>query len=412
MSMALAMKWVGVEELDRAAETRWKCYAHAGEELARFKEGLAADPWGRSGDYLLAERKAQAVGTATSLPLTMWVRGSPISCQGVAWVGTIKSARRRGGGELGVGSAIMREVLRAAREREHVVSALMPFRVSFYERFGYGIVERRSQWTIPLPVMPSGDCAGWRLITPEDRAAQAEQWQAAVRSGQCDVERPAKRWEHLLPAEKEEGMVFIDRPESDGPARGMAFITQETAGDRRILNVQSWSVESPAAFGGLLSFLGTLRDEFTAAKITGPVDWPINRLLREAQVPHRPVEHATPEVRTHTRMQLRVLDHQKFLESLNLPEGAKGRVSVGILETEGDVSRFSLEFEAGRARVKPASGAADFECADRHWAAIATGDMAASQAVRWGLARENNPGAAGALDELAAGPLPFCREHF
>ena len=132
MGATLKMNWVGLGDLDRVAETRWKCYAHAGKDFARYKESLQADPWGRSGDYLLAERHGEAVVTATSLPLTMWVRGSPISCQGVAYVGTIKSARRRGGSDPGVGSAVMREVLRVAREREHVVTALMPFRVSFY----------------------------------------------------------------------------------------------------------------------------------------------------------------------------------------------------------------------------------------------------------------------------------------
>jgi predicted acetyltransferase len=411
MGMPLKMNWVGSERLERVAETRWKCYSHAGKELAGFKERIHADPWGRPGDYLLAERDGEAVGTATSLPLSMWMRGSPISCQGVAWVGTIKSARRRGGSGPGVASEVMREILRVGREREHVVSALMPFRVSFYERFGYGIVERRAQWTIPLSVLPSGDCDGWRFINPADRAAQAEQWQAAVRAGQCDVERSAKRWENSFVSD-EEGMVFIDRPTSGGPTRGMAFITQEIANDRKILNVQNWSVESPAAFGGLLSFLGTLRDEFTAVKITGPVDWPINRLLREPQVPHRQVDHAAPEMRAYTRLQLRVLDHRKYLESLHLPASIKGRVSVGVVETEGNVSRFSLEIEAGRAVVKIAGGDADFECSDRHWASIATGDLAANEAVRWGLARENTSGAAAVLDGLAVGPIPFCREYF
>jgi predicted acetyltransferase len=411
MSVTLKMNWVGHDALDRIAETRWKCYAHAGKDLFRYKEGLQADPWGRDGDYLLAERNGEAVGTATSLPLTMWVRGSAISCQGVAYVGTIKSARRRGGSEAGVASAVMRETLRAAREREYVVSALMPFRVSFYEHFGYGIVERRAQWTIPLSVMPVKDCDGWQFIKPADRAAQVEQWQASVRAGQCDIERSAKRWERPYPAE-EDGMVFIDRPTASGPARGMAFVVSEIVNDRRILNVQRWSAESPDAFAGLLSFLGTLKDEFTAVKITGPVDWPINRMLCEPQIPHRPVEHATPEVRMYTRMQLRVLDHRKYLESLNLPAAAKGRVSVAIVETEGNVSRLTMEIEGGRASVKPAAGDADFECGDRHWAAIATGDMAASEAVRWGLARENTAGAAALLDVLAVGPVPFCREYF
>jgi hypothetical protein len=62
--------------------------------------------------------------------------------------------------------------------------------------------------------------------------------------------------------------------------------------------------------------------------------------------------------------------------------------------------------------VKTVGDATDFECSDRHWAAIATGDLAASEAVRWGWARENTAGAAALLDVLAVGPVPFCREYF
>ena len=71
--MALQMRWVGNDELDRVAETRWMCYAHARKGLARFKENIHAGPWGRPGDYLLAERNGEAVGTASSYAMTMWV---------------------------------------------------------------------------------------------------------------------------------------------------------------------------------------------------------------------------------------------------------------------------------------------------------------------------------------------------
>ncbi len=388
------------------------CYAHSNKELARFNEQIHADPWGGPADYLLAEQNGQAVGTATGLPFTMWVRGSPISCQGVAYVGTIKSARRRGGSEPGVASAVMREILHRATERQQIISALMPFRASFYEHFGYGLVERYSEWTIPLTVLPTGDCDGWRLMRPEDRDARAVQWQAAVETGQCDIERSGRRWEYIGPREDEEGMVFVDRPSANEPIRAQAFVVRETADNRNILKVQSWSVKSREAFGRLLCFLGTMRDQFSAVSITVQADWPLNRLLREPQVPHRPVDHPTPEVRGFTRMQARILDHRRFLESLNLPAKHKGRVSVAVTETEGNVSRFAVEFEAGRAHLTTAGGAADIECLDRHWAAIATGDLSASQAVRWGLAKEHAAGAAAVLDVLAAGPGPSCRESF
>ena len=138
----------------------------------------------------------------------------------------------------------------------------------------------------------------------------------------------------------------------------------------------------------------------------------MNRLLREAQIPHRPVDHPTAEVRPHTRMQLRILDHGKFLESLRLPQTAKGRASVAVVESEGEASRFSVEMESGRATVSAATGEADFECLDRLWAAIAAGDLPATRAVQLGLAKARTPAAISLLDALSAGPAPFCREYF
>jgi predicted N-acetyltransferase YhbS len=183
--MALSMRWVGDSDLDRVAETRWGSYAHALKDLPKFQEGIRADRRAVAGDFLLAETEdGQAVGTATSLSMTMWVRGAPLSCQGVAYVGVIKShRRRRGTPAAGVASQVMLETLRMARQRENVLTALMPFRVSFYERFGYGVVERRTEWTIPLPLLPIEAGDGWRLLRPDDRPAQAVSRQQMVRPG-------------------------------------------------------------------------------------------------------------------------------------------------------------------------------------------------------------------------------------
>jgi len=409
--MGLEMRWVGESERERVAETRWMCYGHALKELERYKQNILEDPWGRPGDYLLAEQNGRAVGTATSLPLTMWVRGGPLPCQGVAYVGTIKSHRRRAGAEGGIASAVMREVLKIARERNCIVSALMPFRASFYEHFGYGLVERRAEWTVPLAIIPPADCAGWRFGTDEDRAAWADQWQTAVAAGQCDVERTAARWKQPHPSEQE-GMVFINRPDSGGPVRAYAFVTQEIINGHNNLKVLRWSVGSPENFIEMLGFLSTMRDQFTTLTIATPADLPLGLLLREPQLPHRLVDHPTPAMHTITRMQLRILDHRKFLESLHVPESAKGRVTVNVKEIEGTLSRFTIDFNAGRAAVTPSTAEPDFECLDRHWASIATGDLPATQAVRWRAARQNTTGAAAILDTLSVGPLPFCREYF
>src|SRR5688500_16356890 len=155
--MSLELRWVDDDERDRVAETRMLCYAPARKELAGYVERLKSDKRVKAGDWLLAEVDGQPVGTATSIAQTMWVRGGPVPCQGVAHVGTIKTHRRKSGnGQPGVATAVMNETIRAARERGFVVSALMPFRGSFYEHFGYGFVERRAEWTVPMAVFPKG----------------------------------------------------------------------------------------------------------------------------------------------------------------------------------------------------------------------------------------------------------------
>ena len=78
----------------------------------------AGQPWEglvknrtKIGDYLLAEIDGQGVGTATSLSMNMWVRGSRIPSQGVAFVGVIRTARRGG-----VAKQLMEASLAKARE--------------------------------------------------------------------------------------------------------------------------------------------------------------------------------------------------------------------------------------------------------------------------------------------------------
>src|SRR5688500_17899210 len=111
--MTLTLRWVGDnDELDRVAEARLLCYGAATKDLDNFRASLRADSRRSPGDCLLAERGGRAVGTSTSLSLRMWVRGGVVPCQGVAWVGTIKTQRRTGasGGKQdpGVATQIMR----------------------------------------------------------------------------------------------------------------------------------------------------------------------------------------------------------------------------------------------------------------------------------------------------------------
>jgi predicted acetyltransferase len=410
--MALALRWVGESEYDRVAQTRLYCYAPAAKELGTFGEKLRNDHRGRPGDFCLAERNGEAIGTTTSLSLTMWVRGAPLPCQGVAYVGTIKTHRRgSAAGEKGVATQLMNESLRLARKRQQVLSALMPFRASFYEHFGYGLMERRHEWQVPISIFPPGEFDGFRFVAgEEDVGAMMECRQRAVQAGQCDIERSREAWEYYRRTVGE-GYEVIDRG-PDGVVHSGMYFTDTKLDGRNVIRVVDQFYDSPGALLRQIHFLASLKDQYSLAQLTIPSDVPLNRLLRESQLPHRVVEHAVARLMPVTRMQVRILDHKRFLESIHWPAEIRGRAVVAVRECEGDTSKFRIDLSDGQAQVTPTDAAADFELSDKDWAAVACGELSATQAARYGLAQSREPAALDLLDSLSRGPAPFCAEYF
>jgi predicted acetyltransferase len=398
--MAVTLRWIEQSELDRVAQTRMQCYSPAAKDLEFHKENLRADK--RPAEFLLAELDGQAVGTATSQDMSMWVRGAKISTQGVAWVGTIKTHRRGG---RGIASQLMRETLCKAREREFIVSALMPFRASFYQHFGYGIAERRCEWHVPMSILPQGDCDGVRFMKQDDLASMQACRQRMDERGQCAIERTPQSWQRTVP-QWSEGFCVVDR---DG---SWMFMQQTKARGKTHVRVEDAAWDSHDAFLRQLHFLANLRDQYSMAVLSLPADFPLNHLLREPQLPHRVVEHAAAQMTQMTRMQMRILDHARFLQALKLPPEVSGKAVVAIRECEGNVATIAIDCDSGHMAVKSHSGPADVECSDVIWAAIASGDLRASTASHLGLIRSTQPAALKLLDAMAIGPLPFCREYF
>ena len=85
---------------------------------------------------------------------------------------------------------------------------------------------------------------------------------------------------------------------------------------------------------------------------------------------------------------------------------------MAVHESEGTVSKFKVEIADGRAHVSNTNESPDVECPDKTWAAIACGEMTASDAERFGLIRARDDRATRVLDVLSIGPPPFCAEYF
>src|SRR5690606_8805833 len=148
-----------------------------------------------------------------------------------AWVGTSKTRRRRRTGERGVASQTMNHVLDKARERGQVASALMPFRVSFYEHFGYGLCERLHSWTIPMSIIVDYPDSNWRFGTMADKAAMLDCRARQSRAGHCDVEtdqRTMDEWFDKVP----DTQLFVD--DRDGRIVAYSWVRLLRENDRTL----------------------------------------------------------------------------------------------------------------------------------------------------------------------------------
>ena len=409
--MSLTLRWMRQCDDEGIIRSRWYSFGYGAQDRQRFAEAWPTNPHTASGDVVLAEQDGQAVGSATAIPLTMWVRSSPFPCQGVADVGTILTRRRSGG----VATRIMNAVLDHARQTGQVLSALMPFRASYYEHFGYGLVERRCAWTVPLSLMPEPAGDVMEMFDDADLPALCACRQRIAEAGQCDIERSRQFWEFHL-KRMGDSFVVVDRdpatPAAGGAVRGYLIFSCKPDNVPSIVRVGEIGYQDTPGLLRLLRFLGTLRDQHSAVTMTLPGDVDLNWLLREKQLTGGTGNHPTVQARPYSHMQVRILDNRRLIESLHLPPEASGRAVVAIHHAEGNTTRLLLEIAAGHAQAADTSADADIECTDPVWAAVALGHMPASRAAKMGLVKTHNSLALKTLDALAVGPTPFTWEGF
>ena len=421
--MAMQLQWTGRNEAERIAKIRQLCYGAADNQTQKFLDSVTNDHRQHDGDFLIASEDQTDVGTATSLSLRINLRGAVLPCQGVAWVGTSKTHRRGqrmksdAADEPGVATRVMRKIMEKGKERGQFVSALMPFRASFYEHFGYGNAERRCEWTIPMSILPRGAFDDIRFARPADDFASI----IALRNrdfekGHGDVASDEASIRYWIDHTWSGGMTVVE-------ARGdvvhsYASFTEERTSSVAIPSTQAavvcddFSCDSEMAFTRLLHFFASLKDQYSYLRITTPADWPVNAMLKETQIPHRQVDHAVSAARPFTRMQIRILDHARTLAEMILPGSGSGSVVVYVVECEGTTSRLKLNFEINRVTCDPTTDDADVILSDSRWASIVAGELRATDAAKWGFFEVNTPSKLTLLDAFFGGPLPWCQEYF
>ncbi|HEY0700840.1 MAG TPA: GNAT family N-acetyltransferase, partial [Micromonospora sp.] len=129
---------------------RWYAFEPSPPEPGRVAESERFVRYTAADHTLVAEEGDQVLAVATGISMRQNLRGTVHPMAGVAGVASHPLARRRGHVR-----ALLNRLLGEMRDSGHPLSALYPFRPSFYQRFGYvGLPAERTASFAPADLRP------------------------------------------------------------------------------------------------------------------------------------------------------------------------------------------------------------------------------------------------------------------
>lgn len=298
-------------------------------------------PYNQGNRTLAAEDNGETVAVASAIPMRQNVRGVVTPMAGIAGVATHPLARRRGHVR-----ALLHQLLDEMRDEGNSVSALYPFRPSFYERFGFiGLIQPRTARFTPrdldalLRIELPGEVT-WQRVSagyPEYRAF----------TERCLSQRhgfalfPDYRDVRL----RDEDNRWLVTARRDGDIVGM--VTYRIDGHAGELVCDSLLAADPLGRALLLQFFARHVDQVERVSVRVPVEeipelWATDLAVRTEAVVTRP-DASAPMARL---LSLDVLN--------GLPAGP-GRVRVELLGDRYLAGAYVFDGTTGQLEVQPAT---------------------------------------------------------
>ncbi len=279
-------------------------------------------------DVRVGELDGALVASLVLYPFQSFVRGARLPVRGIGGVAVSPEHRRRG-----VGEALMRAALREMRQRGDAFSMLYAFRSDFYQRLGYGLIERSLMLSTPPALIPaSPEIRRVRRMRLPDRPLVEQLYaRLAEERGHFAFERRPEWWARRL-WDYEGDWVVYER--TRGRIEGYLQYQVDSADGpwKLVINVNEMMASTPDAHRGLWAYLHGLRDQAVEVTALVPDDfvWPVavadpaNMRGEMKLFGHRTRGHAGYGA------MLRIVDLKAALEAMPIAREARGEVALDV----------------------------------------------------------------------------------
>ena len=404
-------------EVDDETFDRYVRYAFRPTESPPDVEGDEADGIDESGEDdgdpeveraqrgLYRADRDDPVAIAGSHDFRARVRGEYHRLGGVTAVATPPEHRRRGHVR-----ELLGRMLGELREEAVDLSALWPFKRSFYRRLGWETGSRYLRVEAP----PEELRAAGADRRGEFRSTEAEEWERLVPIHEAHdagrglhVDRTEAWWRGRV-FEGWRGDPYVYRWEDDGgDARAHLTFAIEDGDDGRELRVYEASWADPVARRQLRRFLGDHDSQVETVRFAAPFD-PEIEILEAVENPSA----ITVEVKA--GHMVRLVDVAGGLSALSYPRGSSDELVMEVRDPLVDANdrSFRLSVEGGRGKCSPATGRdPDVSLGVGRLSQLAVGYRDASAMVTAGQV-DAPPGVTERLDALFPTEPAWLRERF
>ncbi|CAA9575693.1 MAG: hypothetical protein AVDCRST_MAG33-3028 [uncultured Thermomicrobiales bacterium] len=347
----------------------------------------------------LARRGETVIGGALVIPAGQWFGGRPVSA---ALIGAVSVAPEHRSG--GVGSRLVADYLRAARDLGLAISTLYPASYAVYHRTGYEHAGTNLRYDLSvgaLPVVRAGD--GGITVrehagdTAALRAAYARQ--AAITAGQ--IERPEEYWSGVFGESKRATHRYV--AEQGGEVVGYLVFTQRVEADgTRVIEVRDLVATSRSASRALLGFLAAHRGNVDTVRLwAGAND---HRLLEVGGRGLKPT-YVDPWM-------LRILDVSAALSARGYPASVTAELHLDYRDDllPENTGHWLVRIAGGRAEVTQ-GGDGHIRATARGLSGLFSGAYTAG-AMADPVHLDAPDADLAALTAVFAGPAPWMDDHF
>ena len=217
-----------------------------------IREGLI---YGDLTDCWVVRHEGRLAGALRTYRLVTWLHGRRLPTMGLAGVAVAPDFRRRG-----VGRRMCTEALRIAFDRGDVLSALYPFRVSFYRELGYTLAGELHRYVFDPTTLAA--YPGWDRVVraPDDGKAMAREiYDRVAPTTNGLIDRTTAMWSFL---DRDGTYLYLHRDPRGRPTGYVVVRGRGGSAERAHLRVRELIAENREAYLGLLGWLAVQTDQW------------------------------------------------------------------------------------------------------------------------------------------------------